>query len=154
VREEFGSVTNFLLNERLRWNPLPSSSGPDAPFKFEVKNPVPFADRTDYRILRNDWPYGWEPNLTHVCVWLKAPLPVTGDTGQLTKEGEAMVERFVDETFVKGLGLEGQDKVQWFKNWTILQSVRAVEHCHVIFRDVDAETLDRVVERLPSLPER
>jgi hypothetical protein len=58
-----------------------------------------------------------------------------------------MVDEFVDHTFVKGLGVEGLDRVLWFKNWTGLQSVRGVEHVHVLVRDVERDKLDGIVER-------
>lgn len=85
-----------------------------------------------------------------MVIWLKTPLPSEPTKGALTEEGAAMIRRFVDERFVKGLGI-GAEKVQWFKNWTILQSVRAVDHVHVLLKDVTAEEVDRVVEPLEEL---
>lgn len=139
-------MTNFLLKERLRWTPLPTSDPLSGPL-FEVNSSVPFADRAGYKILLNDWPYGFAPGIVHIVVWLKTRLAVTSDTGDLTKDGKSMVQEFVHTAFERKLGVEGQDKVLWFKNWTGLQSVRGLEHIHVLVRDVEPEMLDQITER-------
>ena len=36
----------------------------------------------------------------------------------------------------------GNDRVLWFRNWTGLQSVRGLEHVHVLVRDASRELLD------------
>jgi hypothetical protein len=130
-------MTNFLLQERLRWTPLPSSD-PSAGPTFTVQDPTPFASTNDFLVLPNDWPYGLAPGIKHICVWLKDRLPVDDIEGDLTKEGREMVQHFVDDRFVKPLG---SDRVLWFKNWAKLQSVRGVEHFHVLVKDVSAEQL-------------
>lgn len=63
--------------------------------------------------------------------------------GDLSSEGREIVQRFVDERFVKVLGA---DRVLWFKNWAKLQSVRGVEHFHVLVKDVSAEQLASLVD--------
>lgn len=130
-------MTNFLLKERLRWNPLPSS-GQEAGPTFEVENSIPFASTSDYMVLPNDWPYGLSPGIQHICVWLKGRLPVDNFDGDLTAEGREMVQQFVKERIVK---IVGADRVLWFKNWARLQSVRGVEHFHVLLKDVSREQL-------------
>lgn len=145
-KKAYGNITNFLLKNRLHWVPLPGSSETGAP-TFTPKTGVPFADRSDYRILINDWPYGLEPGIKHVCVWLKVRLPVDDVDGDLTPEGKKMVVDFVGKTFVEGLGVQGQDRVLWFKNWARLQSVRGLEHIHVLLRAVDGQKLDGILEQ-------
>jgi hypothetical protein len=142
TKEKYGNMTNFLIQERLRWTPL-AQSDPAAGPKFAPENPIPFASPNDYLVLQNDWPYGLAPGIQHICVWLKDRLPVDNVDGDLTEEGRGMVERFVNERFVKVLGL---DRVLWFKNWTRLQSVRGVEHFHVLVKDVSEEQLARLVD--------
>lgn len=129
----------------MRWEPLSSSSAAEGP-KFAYKNAIPFADPRDYKILRNDWPYGVTSDITHLVVWLKAPIPVEPETGDLTPRSRKLIEDFVRKTFVERLEGEGrtEDMVQWFKNWTRLQSVRALEHVHVLVRDVP----DKIIEEL------
>lgn len=109
-------------------------------------NPIPFADPGDYKILRNDWPYGLAPGITHLVVWLRTPLP-TSEGGYLTAESRALVEDFVQKTFVERLAmsnagnLDPKSQVLWFKNWGALQSIRALEHVHVLVRDVPEDIL-------------
>ena len=138
-------MTNFLLQKRVYWEPLPATDPSAAP-TFAYKDPVPFAERSDYRILINDWPYAFTPGIKHICVWLKVRLPVNDENGDLAVNGKEMVQKFVERTFVDGLGVRGEDKVLWFKNWVGLQSVSGVEHIHVLVRDVDEEKLMSIVE--------
>jgi hypothetical protein len=145
-KSEYGNVTNFLFQRRLYWEPIPSSD-PSSPPSFPYKSPIPFADRSDYRILFNDWPYALAPGIKHICVWLKVRLPTIEDTGDLSNTGREMVDRFVESTFTQALDVQGQDRVLWFKNWAAIQSVRGVEHIHVLLRDVDKEKLGRIIEK-------
>lgn len=156
TKAQYGSIMNFVCQRRLGWD-LPGDPGdsgdPDDPKKKPQKasynNPVPFADPADYKILRNDWPYGFVPGITHLVVWLRTPLPTQGDGGDLTEGARALIEEFVDRTFVARLAREatdGQDRdpraqVLWFKNWGALQSVRALEHVHILVRDVPESIL-------------
>jgi hypothetical protein len=142
IKDQYGSMTNFVVQNRLQWTPLPSSD-PAAGPTFAMDNPTPFASPKDYRILPNDWPYGVSPGIKHLVVWLKTRLPVDDDQkGDLTKEGREMIDDFVHERFIKKFGA---DRVLWFKNWTQIQSVRGVEHVHIFVRDVRDEDLQKLV---------
>jgi hypothetical protein len=123
------------------------NEGAEQGLRFAIQNPVPFAARSDYRILLNDWPYGNETGIIHICVWLKTPLPVESVKGALTPEGTAMVDAFVKSDIERPLKIEGQDRVQWFKNYTVLQSIRAVDHVHVLIKDVDFLTVEQILEK-------
>ncbi|KAL9054396.1 MAG: hypothetical protein Q9206_003559, partial [Seirophora lacunosa] len=131
---------------RLRWTPLPSPSpyAEDSGPEFETANPVPFADARDYRILRNDWPYGVEKDIAHLIVWLKNRLDVQDDNnGDLTEEARAQVQAFVDRVFIQTLGGETErERVIWFRNWTGLQSVQGIEHVHVLVLGAGEELLE------------
>jgi hypothetical protein len=143
IKAKYGSMSNYILQERLRWQPLESSTAETGPI-FAYKNPVPFADPGDYKILPNDWPYGLTPDITHIVVWLKKRIPTNETNGDLIPESRELVERFVREKFedrLKGLS-ESEGRVQWFKNWTALQSVRGLEHVHVLVRGVPDDILE------------
>lgn len=70
-------------------------------------------------------------------LWLKNKLDVDAE-GHLTGEVREVCEQSVERRFRRDLGEEarGEDKVLWFRNGTGLQSVRGVEHSHVLVRDV------------------
>lgn len=138
VKAEYGSATSYLLQQRLFWQPIDDSTGA---MTFNVRNVVPFANPEDFTILRNDWPYGHESGIRHICVWLKQRLPVD-EQGALSQEGRRMVEEFVEKEFrVKSGEDEKDSKIIWFKNTTNLQSVRSLEHLHVLTRNVDQDVL-------------
>ena len=75
TKAQYGSIMNYICQRRLQW-PM---SGP------VPNNPRPFADPEDYRILRNDWPYGLSPGIEHLVVWLRTPIPVKSEEGHLTR---------------------------------------------------------------------
>jgi hypothetical protein len=141
TKKIYGSITNFLVRERLGWVPV---GGEDGSLRFEVKSAVPFEEPGDYKILLNDWPYGLAPGIRHIVVWLKRPLEVDA-VGELVPHVRAAVEGFVEKTFrerVREFDPESKDdKVIWFKNTMALQSVRSLEHFHVLVRDVQEETV-------------
>ena len=59
--------------------------------------------------------------------------------GFLLPESTELIQGFVQKTFIDRLAKEGinmEDRVQWFKNWVGLQSVRGLDHFHVLVRDV------------------
>ena len=143
TKATYGSINNFVLQERLHWTPLASSSSEEGP-TFNTENDIPFANENDYKILRNDWPYGMEPGIVHIVVWLKTRIAVEGEEGHLTAHSRALIEAFIKRTFrdpLSRLDCPG-DNVLWFKNWTGLQSVRGVEHVHVLVRDVPQSILN------------
>ncbi|KAJ5773816.1 hypothetical protein N7457_008712 [Penicillium paradoxum] len=152
TKDQYGTIMNYICQRRLRWDlPIATAtasavieqSGPLRAFK----NPQPFADPEDYKILRNDWPYGLGPGISHLVVWLRTPIPVQSGEGHLTDESRELINSFVRKTFVDRLAKDPQafsdpdSHVLWFKNWVGLQSVRELEHVHILVRDVPEDIL-------------
>ncbi|ROW17546.1 hypothetical protein VPNG_00712 [Cytospora leucostoma] len=129
TKAAYGSMTNYLIQHRLpgSWGSLP----------FTPASLIPFADPSDYSVLVNDWPYGLAPGITHIVVWTRTAIPTDPGTGDVTDESRKLIGEFVKTYFVDRLGPGGDEKVMWFKNWVSLQSVRALEHFHVLVKDVD-----------------
>ena len=142
ITQEFGTITDYLCKKRLKWDPLPSSNPETGPL-FEYVDATPFANKQDYKILLNDWPYGMETGIHHIVIWMKNKLPIQGPEGDLTAESRKMINDFVRRTFTEDLphGEEREDKIMWFKNWAGLQSVRGIEHVHVLARDIPQDIL-------------
>lgn len=162
TKAKYGTIMNYICLNRLKWPlpseasgtvPAPDAHSPDSAPKpsgpvLTFKNPLPFADPEDYKILRNDWPYGLEPGISHLVVWLRTPIPVESTEGHLTAESRALIDGFVQRRFVQRLAEDGAGRfadpgshVLWFKNWVGLQSVRALEHVHILVRDVPEDIL-------------
>lgn len=142
IKAQYGSMTNYILANR-----LPSAWGTSPP--FEPVSKVPFADPSDYRILVNDWPYGVTPDVTHLVVWSRTPIATDPEKGDVTPKSRRLISEFVDRQFVQAVGEKGNESVLWFKNWVALQSVRSLEHFHVLARDVDPEILKSWTEEKP-----
>ena len=98
------------------------------------------------KILVNDWPYGLTPDIKHLVVWTKTPIPTSGDPADnddITPAARAKIKDFVATVFssvVRG------KNVLWFKNWKSLQSVPSVEHVHVLVRGASEELVRSWVE--------
>jgi hypothetical protein len=142
TKAQYGSMTQYLLANRLpkAWGQPP----------FTPESDVPFGSESDYKVLLNDWPYGLEPNITHIVVWTRTTIATDNEKGDMTPESRALVAGFVKQYFVDSLGPGGEHKVLWFKNWVALQSVRALEHLHILVRDVDDDMLERWTGERPK----
>lgn len=88
LAQDYGSVTNFILNERLGWS---------LPIQPKAE---PFQCPDDFKILYNDWPYGIDPKIVHLVVWTKFSLDEEPATGELTSQARHEMEKFVRETFL------------------------------------------------------
>ncbi|KAK4231558.1 hypothetical protein QBC38DRAFT_354554, partial [Podospora fimiseda] len=140
TKAEYGSTTNFLLVRRLpkAWGEPP----------FIPVSTIPFEDPSDYCVLKNDWPYGFEPGIFHIVVWTRTPIATDDTVGDMTPESRKIVSDFIKRFFVDRLGPGGEDRVLWFKNWVALQSVRTVDHVHVLVKDVDPEIIEEWTREL------
>jgi hypothetical protein len=140
TKQTWGSVTNFVLQTRLHWTTSPPETCPPGSL-FVPSNSTPLTDPQDYKVLLNDWPYGLASGIRHLIIWIKHRLPADQQKGDLTETGRDLVDNFVKRRFVERLG---ESNVLWFRNWTGLQSVRAVEHVHVLVRNVDEAAVNEI----------
>lgn len=131
LKQNYGSVLSFVQNERLRWDSISPSGQP------------PFVNPADFKVLYNDWPYGIDPDITHLVVWTKFLLEDDPETGFLTDEYHDLIESFVKRTFC-GPGAVERDQLIWFKNWKSLKSVHALEHFHVMLHKAPGDFLTKV----------
>ncbi|PNP44955.1 hypothetical protein TGAMA5MH_03370 [Trichoderma gamsii] len=146
TKAQYGTITEYILQNRLpkAWGLPP----------FVPESQVPFDAASDFKVLLNDWPYGMTPEITHIVVWSRTAIPTDPETGDLTTESRAQVENFVKTYFVDKLGAGGEQQVLWFKNWVALQSVRTLEHFHVLVRNVDDDMLERWTGERPQRSEK
>ncbi|KAF3021577.1 hypothetical protein E8E14_013417 [Neopestalotiopsis sp. 37M] len=140
TKAEYGSMTQYLLAHR-----LPKTWG--AP-PFTPKSNIPFEDPSDYSVLLNDWPYGLTSDITHIVVWSRTPIKTDAQTGDMTPESRSTIQDFVQRFFIDRLGPGGEGRVLWFKNWVALQSVPALEHIHLMVKDVGQDILDEWTRKI------
>jgi predicted NACHT family NTPase len=74
-------------------------------------------------------------------VWSKTPIATDDETGDLTTDSRNILKEFVERIFGDRLGGDKQ-RILWFKNWAKLQSVRALEHFHVLVRNASKEDIE------------
>lgn len=89
LKQDHGSVMNFILTQRLQWTLPITPRG--KPFEFD----------DDIRILRNDWPYGIDNRIVHLVVWTKFALEEDAATGDLTDDARAQIDAYVRSAFSK-----------------------------------------------------
>ncbi|KAF2213978.1 hypothetical protein CERZMDRAFT_38242 [Cercospora zeae-maydis SCOH1-5] len=150
ITRSHGSITSYVIHERLHWEPITSN-----PPTFSHYSAIPFSDPRDYVVLRNDWPYGLAPGIAHLLVWSKTPIATDQERGDVTEASREVIEEFVERYFVGELMIDGSDESReaargralWFKNWVSLQSVRGVDHVHVLVRDAPEAALEKWTRR-------
>lgn len=132
----------------------PKDDQPVTAHSFTHHSSVPFEDARDYTVLLNDWPYGFEPGISHILVWSRTPIAVDDVRGDVTPASRHLIEAFVDQHFVQSLAKEcdggveeARRRVMWFKNWVSLQSVRGVDHVHVLVKDAPESLLQEWFKR-------
>ncbi|KAI8624684.1 hypothetical protein F5Y19DRAFT_480428 [Xylariaceae sp. FL1651] len=131
LKQDYGSVMNFVLTQRLRW---------EVPIQPKGR---PFECEEDIKILWNDWPYGIDEKIVHLVVWTKFDLEDDPATDDLTDKARAEIDAFVLKTFGSKVP---SDHYIWFKNWRSLKSVQAVEHFHVMLFDPDPIFIDEITK--------
>ncbi|KAK9469619.1 hypothetical protein V1512DRAFT_269192 [Lipomyces arxii] len=122
IVKDYQSIANYVLTERLKWGPDPTLAKAKGTKLFELKD--------DYKILLNDFPYGFEDGIVHVVVWTKIAIP-KAELGDVSSEGREALQTFSDTKFRAQLNMS-PDQVLWFKNWAALQSIPEVDHFHVL----------------------
>lgn len=128
IKQRYNSIPNYVLRERLQWR----DSEPAGP---------PFCVQTldkDIKILHNDWPYGIDRDIVHLVVWTKFTLDSDAGPGDLTASARKQADEYVLKTF----GVVPSEQRVWFRNWTSLKSVAAVEHFHVMLYKPDKGFVD------------
>ncbi|RYO74812.1 hypothetical protein DL764_010695 [Monosporascus ibericus] len=131
LRQEYGSVMDFVLTQRLQWEMPMVPKG--KPFEFEE----------DTKILRNDWPYGIDKRIVHLVVWTKFDLEEDPITTDLTDKARREIEAWVQQKFGSRMPRE---QFIWFKNWKSLKSVQAVEHFHVMIFNPDPAFIEEITK--------
>lgn len=99
----------------------------------------------DIKIIYNDWPYGIDRSIVHLCVWTKFPLDVDekDPNGDLTPEMREKIDAYVEKTFGSRVPAEN---IIWFKNWAKLKSIHSMEHFHVMMKDPDMEFIKEITK--------
>jgi hypothetical protein len=87
LKQNYGSIMNFVVSQRLHWNLPIEPRG--KPFEFD----------DDIKILYNDWPYGIDPRIIHLVVWTKFRIVENSITGDLTDESRSQIQSYVDRVF-------------------------------------------------------
>lgn len=141
------SVFKHLVINSLQWCDESEVEGlEDREVKIPLSGADLFENVSNLKIIRNDFPYYFESDITHLCVWSKETIPSDPQSamGDISVETRAKVDRYVDYKFVKQLKIPKEDVV-WFRNWEALQSVKEISHIHVLVRNVTKEQLEQAL---------
>lgn len=95
----------------------------------------------DIKIIYNDWPYGIDSRIVHLCIWTKFVLKDDVNTKRLTPEARQEIDDHVEKVFRSRISA---DRVRWFKNWDTLKSIHGMEHFHVLLFDPDMEFINEI----------
>lgn len=135
------TVFRHLLTHTLQWRREEDVRGLKDNEITVVESGSPlFTNPADLKIVLNDFPYYFEDDVVHMCVWTKKPIKSDPNSmiGDISPSTRATVDRYVQQTFVDQLGLSS-DNVVWFRNWDALQSVKEISHIHVVVKGMTKE---------------
>ncbi|GEQ68887.1 hypothetical protein JCM33374_g2556 [Metschnikowia sp. JCM 33374] len=147
LRLKGSTVYKHLLTNSLGWASEADVKGlADADIKVSSSGAGLFADASDLKIIRNDFPYYFEENVAHLCVWTKRPIESDPNSscGDISPETRAIIEKYIRQTFVEKAGIP-RENLLWFRNWEALQSVREISHVHVLVKDMTPAQVDMLV---------
>lgn len=147
LKQHNSTVVRHIVTHALKWKTPEELEGvEDSQINVQESGDPLFTNASDLKIVRNDFPYYFEDDVAHLCVWTKRRIPSDPESklGDLSTESRALIERYVVKTFVEYLGIPREDIV-WFRNWDALQSVKEISHVHVIIKGMTQEQLDKVL---------
>lgn len=153
LKQQNLTVFRHIVTQTLGWRRLEELEGvKDDKITVEASGDPIFTHPDDLKIVRNDFPYYFEDDVTHLCVWTKRRIESDPNSsiGDLSQETRNIIERYVDQTFVKGLGIPRENLV-WFRNWEALQSVKEISHVHVVVKGMTREQVAHVLGT-PGIP--
>ncbi|KAK1564194.1 uncharacterized protein LY79DRAFT_530380 [Colletotrichum navitas] len=139
IRKTHGSVLEYVRREKLRW-----------PKHITPCDDLPFSHTNDWKVIWNDWPYDVADGIMHLVVWSKCRIEVTADSGLPTERMKHLIDSFLDREFGETLGCRRGQDLLWFKQKTAWQSVRGLEHIHVLLLNVSRERVEKLVGQQQS----
>lgn len=160
LQEQHSTVFKHVLNTQLGWYD-PKLNGnksiqelQDTEIVVSVANeadqqrPV-YSDDSQIKILLNDFPYDIASEITHFVVWYRGTVPVTDDKGDISDETRNQMYQYVRRTFVEG-GQIPETEVLWFRNWLAIQSIKGINHIHVLVRGLTETQVSDILETTSS----
>lgn len=149
LREKGITIFKYLLTHQLNWYKPEDNAGKsiteiedDSQIVIQLEGTTMFENDQDWKILFNHFPYHFEEDVTHLCIWSKVPIPADPNSpfGDISPQTRRQVDQFLDRIILLRLGIDPEN-MTWFKNWAALQSVKAISHIHVIIKGITKEQL-------------
>ncbi|CAK9438522.1 uncharacterized protein LODBEIA_P27460 [Lodderomyces beijingensis] len=149
LKDQNININDYILRHELHWqqSDIRSQRHVVAPQQYSLSYPddLIFYNEQDVKILPNKFPYYFDKNIVHLCIWSKLTIPndttsAVGDVSPLTRR---IINKYLAKTFVEH-GVQPA-QIVWFRNWTSLQSVRSISHIHVILHDVDPVFIQQLI---------
>jgi len=147
LKEQNTTVFKHLVVNSLRWRTAEQvRSLKDAEISVPASGDPLFTNASDLKIVKNDFPYYFEDDVVHLCVWSKRRIDSDPNSalGDLSSEMRELIEKYVQKTFVDWLQIPRENLV-WFRNWEALQSVKEISHLHVVVKGMTSEQLEKVL---------
>lgn len=130
-------IGDYILN-KLGWTLTELASVND--ISEEEKLSLSFSRKDLYKLSVNDFPYNFEPQVSHLLIWSKINLPLYNkneSSTDMNPEMKTKIETFIHNNLSKYLDLDMKDDYCWFINYRNLQSIKGIAHVHLLIRCVD-----------------
>ncbi|KAF3802350.1 hypothetical protein GCG54_00003811 [Colletotrichum gloeosporioides] len=134
IANNHGSSLSFVCSERLHW-----------PQPIVARSALLFAHAEDWKIIWNDWPYHMADGIMHLVLWTKSKIPLDAETGLPTADAAGLIHNLIDYALGKPLGCYMNENILWFKQKAAWQSVKALDHIHIMMRNVQQNQVEKVI---------
>lgn len=133
-------------NGGMSWDEVVRNEVPDNQIVISPASYKLFTHKDDLKIVPNHFPYYFEDDVMHMCVWTKLRIEPdeTSPIGDISPATREIIEKYVCKTFVDGMGIDRENLV-WFRNWEALQSVKTISHLHVLVKGMTETQIELVL---------
>lgn len=146
------NLVSHILETRLHWEQSELQQLNTVKYPTdEDKADAIFRDKSTLKILKNDFPYNFESDVSHLLVWSKIYIPLYLPLGdnvpdlEYHKHMNPKVKSLVERLLHQMLSPLGLTEYVWFINYPRLQSIKTVSHIHVLIKSSDTKSVERLL---------
>ncbi|CUS24456.1 LAQU0S16e02124g1_1 [Lachancea quebecensis] len=144
LAEQHTTVVDAVIDRKLCWDRRELAA-------LDARLPTPEAraaailsDPTLYKLLPNDFPYDFDPRVSHLVLWSKVRIPLYKHCG--SREMVPAVYDKIQSFLQEKLRPHGVRHFTWFINYPHLQSVKAVSHIHILIYTENTHVISDILE--------
>lgn len=111
-----------------------------------------FSDAALFKATANEFPYWFEPSVSHLLIWSKISLPIyCAGSERIETTLYNKIQHFLRYNLEQRLGIP-RENYCFFINYSRLQSVKGVSHIHLLLHTTDPHLVTQVLSQQQLQP--